>query len=102
MSDRLDVKLDRDIDIQIYEYAIKVGREIFARNQDLNPAVRFLFDKKNPEKMNMLIQNEDASTFFSQLDYHINEKFIIQGPIDAKIYYLVLYQLGQEKNNVST
>lgn len=90
----LDVKLDRDIDIRIYEYALDVGKKILQQDKDLKPAVRFWFDSKNPNKMTMILRNDDASTFFAQLEYHINEKFIIEGNIDAKIYYLMLYELG--------
>ena len=92
-SEPLDVKLERDIDIKIFEYALKVGQKILESDKDLNPSVRFQFDKKNPNKMIMLIRNDDAATFFSQLEYHINEKFIVEGSIDAKIYYMLLHAL---------
>ena len=90
----LDINLDRDIDIRIYEYAVKVGRDILEKNKDLNPSVRFLFDKKHPQQMTMVMRNEDAATFFSQLEYHLNDKFILESGIDAKIYYLLLHELG--------
>ena len=87
----LDVTLDRDIDIRIFNYAKKVGTKIL-QAQKLNPSVRFLFDKKNPNKMTMIMKNDDAATFFSQLEYHLNDKFITES-IDAKIYYLLLHEL---------
>lgn len=93
----LDVKLDRDIEFRIYDFALDVGKRILQENKDLNPAVRFQFDSKNPNHMIMLIRNDDAATFFSQLEYHIKDKFIVDGSIDAKIYYLLLYELGLMK-----
>lgn len=93
-SEPLDVNLDRDIDIKIYEYAKKVGKQILESDKDLNPSVRFQFEKKDPNRMVMLMRNDDAATFFAQLEYHLNDKFTIEGPIDAKIYYLLLHELG--------
>jgi hypothetical protein len=93
----LDVKLDRAIEFKIYDYALEVGRKIMQMNKDLNPAVRFQFDSKNPNHMIMLHRNDDAATFFAQLEYQIKEKFIIDGAIDAKIYYLLLFELGLMK-----
>jgi hypothetical protein len=90
----LDIKLDRDIDIRVYEFARKVGKEILERNKDLDPQVRFLFTEKHPEQMTMTLRNEDAATFFSQLEYHINNKFVLETGIDARIYYLLLHELG--------
>ncbi len=89
----LNVTLDRDIDIEILKYAIKVGRKILENDKNLSPAVRFQFDKRHPKKMIMLMKNDDAATFFSQLEYHLNDKFILESGIDAKIYYLLLHDL---------
>lgn len=93
----LDVKLDREIEFKIYDFALEVGKKIMQMNKDLNPAVQFRFNSKDPNKMFMSIKNDDAATFFAQLEYQIKDKFIIEGAIDAKIYYLLLYELGLMK-----
>ena len=93
-DDRLNVKLYRDIDMRIYDYAKDVAAKILKADKDLNPSVRFQFDKRNPDKMIMLMRNDDAATFFAQLEYHLNDKFVIEGNIDPKIYYLLLHELG--------
>jgi hypothetical protein len=92
-SEEINVSLDEGLEKQIYDFAVKVGRDIMDKNPDLHPYVQFRYNSRSPNVMEKLIKNQDATTFLTMLDYQLNDKFIIQGQIPAKVYYLVFKEL---------
>lgn len=94
MTEELNVTLDSDIYKQVYGYALNAAQQIKEDNPDLKPHIQFRFSSKDPNVMEKLVKNQDAHTFLTMLDYLVNDKFIIQGQIEAKIYYLIFKELG--------
>jgi len=95
------IVLESQFDMEVLDYAMKVGKAFMKYNRDCQPHASFIFDKKEPNKrVVMVIRNEDCSTFMANLDRQLHDKFTIEGKFNDKIYFLLFRQLGliiQEK-----